>query len=619
MVSSQRLAVGRSGWRGLWPYSALFVAAVLVYLSTLAPTIATLFDDSLEFQLVAFQPGIAHPTGYPLYTLLGKLFTWLPPGDVAFRVNLFSAVAAAGAVAALAGLLRHLGLGWPAAVTGAVAFALSRTFWSQAVIAEVYALHALLVVLALLATVRLTANATATRRAWYAWALILGLGLAHHRTILLLWPALLIYLAWARMQGDEKLNLPWPGMGAAFLLPLLLYLYIPLRGMAVTSLDSTYENTWAGFWRWVTASGYGGFFTDNPLAPHYTVFDYVALFNHQFGLIGWLLAGFGLVAGWRQNGRVTVLLLLTALTNLLFAFSYRVSDVDVFFIPVFLVVAAFIGWGGQAILDWPALRRRIGTSRLGHGVLLALLIVGMVPTWWASYRADDRSDRWEVYDDGWDAMHQPLPDGAVVIGILGEVTRLRYFQQTAGVRPDLRTVAADREPDRLAAVGRQIAEGRVVYLTRPLPGVEERYSLAAEGPLIRVRSEPLAAPPDTATPIGRAVAEGISLLAYRQERLDRHDGDRLRLTLYWQPAGAVTASLKVSARLLDGAGKMVAQRDSIPVHNAYPTTAWRAGEVIPDVYDLPLPAQPRAFDRVSVILYDPIDLHEIGRIEWSPD
>ncbi len=68
-----------------------FAGAFAVYRYTLAPSVATVFDDSLEMQLVAFRLGIAHPTGYPLYTLLGKLFTLLPLNDVAFRVNLMSA------------------------------------------------------------------------------------------------------------------------------------------------------------------------------------------------------------------------------------------------------------------------------------------------------------------------------------------------------------------------------------------------------------------------------------------------------------------------------------------------------------------------------------------------
>ncbi len=77
----------------------LFAASLALYLSTLAPSVVTLFDDSLEFQLVTYQLGIAHPTGYPLYTSLGKLFTFLPFGDVAYRVNLMSAVFGAAAIA----------------------------------------------------------------------------------------------------------------------------------------------------------------------------------------------------------------------------------------------------------------------------------------------------------------------------------------------------------------------------------------------------------------------------------------------------------------------------------------------------------------------------------------
>ena len=77
----------------------VFGAALWLYLTTLAPSVVTLFDDSLEFQLVTYQLGIAHPTGYPLYTLLGKLFTFLPMGNVAYRVNLMSAVFGALTVA----------------------------------------------------------------------------------------------------------------------------------------------------------------------------------------------------------------------------------------------------------------------------------------------------------------------------------------------------------------------------------------------------------------------------------------------------------------------------------------------------------------------------------------
>ena len=73
----------------------LGIAALALYVATAAPTVVTVFDDSLEFQVVLPTLGIAHPTGYPLYTLLGWLSTRLLPfGDAAYRANLFSALTA---------------------------------------------------------------------------------------------------------------------------------------------------------------------------------------------------------------------------------------------------------------------------------------------------------------------------------------------------------------------------------------------------------------------------------------------------------------------------------------------------------------------------------------------
>ena len=71
---------------------------MLLYLHTAAPTVSDIYDDSMEFPVVVYRLAIAHPTGYPLYTIVGKLFTLLPFGDVARALIVFSALSAAGAV-----------------------------------------------------------------------------------------------------------------------------------------------------------------------------------------------------------------------------------------------------------------------------------------------------------------------------------------------------------------------------------------------------------------------------------------------------------------------------------------------------------------------------------------
>ena len=131
-----------------WDALAFFAASLILYVATAAPTVATVFDDSLEFHVVLPTLGIAHPSGYPLYTLLGKLSTAIIPfRDPAGRANLLSALAAALAIAILYLVARRFAGSRPAAAVATAAFAISPAWWSQATLAEVYALHGLLMIL----------------------------------------------------------------------------------------------------------------------------------------------------------------------------------------------------------------------------------------------------------------------------------------------------------------------------------------------------------------------------------------------------------------------------------------------------------------------------------------
>ncbi len=226
---------------------ALFfaLASLALYAATAAPSVATLFDDSLEFQVVLPTLGIAHPSGYPLYTLLGRLWTLLLPlRDPAGRANLLSAVAAAAAVGVFFLVARRLAGSRPAAVIATVALIISPTWWSQATIAEVYALHGLLVALFLYCLLRWEGTPVAAGRRQVAaggagsssfqlpasntrWlaaaALVAGLGLTHHHMIALLAPAALVFVI---RTDPSLLRRPrrWLPLLLCALAPLLFYL-----------------------------------------------------------------------------------------------------------------------------------------------------------------------------------------------------------------------------------------------------------------------------------------------------------------------------------------------------------------------------------------------------------
>jgi Protein of unknown function (DUF2723) len=125
----------------------------VLYLITLAPTVlyyTSAMKDAPVLPVSAYVLGIPQATGYPTYMVLTHLFTCLPIGGVAYRVNLASAVFGALAVVAVFFVGLALSSRIVAAAVGALAFGVSGLFWSQAVIAEVYTLNVLFVALVVL-------------------------------------------------------------------------------------------------------------------------------------------------------------------------------------------------------------------------------------------------------------------------------------------------------------------------------------------------------------------------------------------------------------------------------------------------------------------------------------
>lgn len=598
----RRLAAPADRWLAL----LVAAAALLLYWRTLAPSVATLFDDSLEFPLVAWRLAIAHPTGYPLYTLLAALAArLLPLGDVAFRVNALSALAAAGAVGWAFLAARALGQPRPAALGAALLLAISPTFWGQATIAEVYSLHLLLLAALVWAVVRWAA-APGTRAPLLSFFL-LGLGLAHHRMMALWAPPLLALALW-RAPWLRRPGPAWLRLAAVAAAPLLLYLYLPLRGH-IGSLDGSYAPGLRGFACWVTACRYTAFLTADPLGAQRDALFGAGLLLREVGSAALVLALLGGAVLARHRTPGGLFLLAGGAVSAAFAAAYRVADIEVFWLPVVLVVALLAGGGLAVAGGW--LGKRLGQPMLTHSLLLALLVAASLPRWQVAAALADRSDAWAIHDAGRDVLAQPLPEGATVVGILGEMTLLRYFQETEGLRPDLRTVAADRDAERLDVVARAVAAGERVFLTRPLAGAEERWSLSALGPLVEVLPTPRSSPAPGLWPRADEVGAGIRLVGWTVGPIPGHGPPQQRLTVAWQPTLPIPESLKISPRLRRADGSEVQGADGLPVRFAYPTTAWRPGEVVQDTYTLPV--RPDA-ESALLIIYREADGREVGRV-----
>ncbi len=211
----------------------VFCASFTVYLLTLAPTIY--IEDAAEFSTVVPLLGIPHPSGFPLYILAAKLFTFFVPfGDEAFRVNLFSAFATSLAVSFLYATLRILDIPKIVAFSSALIFAFTQMVWHEATYAEVYALDTLFAALFLF----FVFYWRKTKEVKYILMLFgaMGLSLATHLSILAYFPPIFVMFI---LFFDKKL-LRWQTIFLSFLcllLPLLLYAYIPFRESSGVNLS----------------------------------------------------------------------------------------------------------------------------------------------------------------------------------------------------------------------------------------------------------------------------------------------------------------------------------------------------------------------------------------------
>lgn len=562
----------RSVQEWLAPLS-LGLAASALYLRTMLPSVGQ--ADTFEFQVVVPRLAVAHPPGYPVYVLLGKLFTLLPVGNVAWRVSLASAVFALAAVMVLYKLVARLEE-WGPAFLAAMAFAFSATFWSQAVVAEVYTLHTLFVAIAL--WLLLFPQEEAVRSSplrWKALACVLGLGLAHHLTMALLIPAAVLALAWERPRMRPR---DWLGAGGLCLLGISFYLFIPLRWPALNE------------GRWMTASEFishitGGQFhgalqLEGWRDPARWEIVWRTL-REPFGEAGLLLAAAGLIRLALRRRREAALTGMTFAAFVFYGLSYNVPDIAVFLLPAHLLLALWIG-SGVAFLTELASRVR---PRL---VLYILAVVALLPLSrvWSNFSLVDRSRDTGGYLWGRYVMSLPLAQHGAVLADVEKFAPLYYLQQIEGLRPDLDLVLLGSEELYYGELHRRLGAGQTVYLARYLPNLAGLY-LRSVGPLVEVSRNAFDTP---VTERGTLFGREIRLLEVRLSEDEL--GRRLyHLTLHWLAEERIGEDLVVRLRLAGNDGKEAWISDGErPVGGLYPTTAWPVGVVLSDYYAVMPPA-----------------------------
>ncbi len=379
------------------------ISAFFLYFFSLAPGLTWSHQgaDGGELITAALVNGVPHPPGYPLYMLL--LQGWLgltqllaPGADLNWRGAIFSALCAAlsaGITLQTARyLLRdiHARLLW--SVLAAAAWAVSPLLWAQAVITEVYALHALL--LALLGWAVLVHP----RQSWYLVPIV-ALGAANHLTFVLLLPAA-FYLLW--MQTRDRPHallhlLPVFGLGLAA--AALFYIRTPLAAAAAPPVNWGYADNWEGFWWLVSGAAYRGYLFASPadsILARLAAWAYTI--TAQYTPAGLAVALIGL-AHWDRTAphlRNFSLLWLTPIS--LYALAYYTRDSDIYLLPAGWLMAIWLAVGLGQMSNW--VMRQLATRRWGRmaagtalaGSLAAAVLLGITAWRWSEMSlAEDRT------------------------------------------------------------------------------------------------------------------------------------------------------------------------------------------------------------------------------------
>jgi len=415
---------------------------LLVFLTVLAIDVPMIragvsIGDTAEAQTVPAILGIAHPTGFPAYTLAGWLVAHLVPfGTIAWRINAFSALCTAASAAGVAAVAIAIGGDAIVAAAAALAFACGATVWTGALAANAHVLAGSLAIAAMGGALVFARGGD--RRAIVAAALACGIGMAAHPSAVWVVPAIAVALVWQRARVTRR---TLAAIVAGLVLPLALYAYLPLRSSIVVArgLDPTAAPPLSirnGFvWNANDPRTLNGFLDEilgrhegagrflgrafDPRAVPAALRFWLLLARPQYGPAMLLLALAGAVALALRDRRSFTVLLAGTSGGVLFAYQYAADmhiDRYVFFSFAMVAITATAA-------------ARLTAVRIGPVGLTPIVAVVLALVAGSAFVANRRSVGEPLFFQGERivaAVARDTPPNAVVVAQWDDATALAY-------------------------------------------------------------------------------------------------------------------------------------------------------------------------------------------------
>lgn len=443
----------------------------IIYLSTLAPGIVQI--DSGELAATASTLGIAHPSGYPLFTILGfiltKLFFFLP---AIFTMNMFASINTALGFYFLTKFnfllftkfyqektktkksknqkqeknISNLDSNFILliSVIAAMTIAFSETFWSQGTAVEVYSLHLTLISLCMFLLLKAIKETNKEKtfvfsfkseKLWIIFAFFYGLAFTNHLTTFLTIPgfAYLYFIANGFSKNSFKrlafLLIP-------FFVGLAVYLYLPIRASQNPMINWGNPITFESLIRHVRGWQYTIWMFSSSEASARQFNYFISNLPAEYGYIGFVLLIAGGIALISKGVKIFIFQIILIISTVIYAINYDIKDIDSYFLLAYISFCPFIA----AALIWVyQLIKSDNKKSMVYAFFVVPLIVLLL-----NYQKVNESDNKQIHQYGKITL-ESFEKNSVVISYLWDffISPSYYFQFVENKRKDV--VIIDKE------------------------------------------------------------------------------------------------------------------------------------------------------------------------------
>jgi len=383
-----------------------FLIPFIFYILTLERKL--IGGDTTWYALKILKMEVFVPTGYPTFSLLGKIITYLPVGDIAYRLNLFSAIFGALTVLFLFLTINILVKNNLISLLSSLSFAFIFPFWFVANRLEFDTLNTFFIILVIYSAVRY--QQTLSRKFLYFFFFSLGLSLTNHPIAFFTVPALLLYVIIINPKIFKSIKVILSSV-FFFVLPLLSYLYLPVRSlMGYGEVTDFRRFIYYITGRSITGQVHGGSFGDKSLEVIAKVLkEYTKIIYENFGIVLIIISAIGFIYLIKKNLKLGICSLLLVVFNFAIIVQYLSFANPNYVLDSMLVITIYIAYGFLFIIDLLefiferllAGKKQIKTDRILKYLIFSVIFLFFafqpVSLIYANYNEADLSEPEPVY------------------------------------------------------------------------------------------------------------------------------------------------------------------------------------------------------------------------------